>query len=171
VSPGPVRTMGVLATLRRHAIVALVVVLSWPVLELAVLIQLSHVIGSGPTVLAMLATSLFGTWWLWVELRSVGRALRRRAARQGSADGQGSAAEVSGRDPLDQILVLLGCAALAFPGFVSDLFGVLLLVPITRGLVRRTITRGTAARWTGAVPRVIKGQVVGEQPPGEKPTE
>ncbi len=81
-----------------------------------------------------------------------------------------------GREVADGALVVLGGAFLLAPGFVTDLVGVLCLVPATRGLIRRLLTAAVTARVRGPAgpggrdgrPEhpVIDGDVVDPERPG-----
>src|SRR5688572_11822910 len=93
-----------------------------PILELYVLIQVGQVIGVGPTLLLLIGVSIAGTMLL---------------KREGTATwGRLQAALSAGRMPTDEVtdgaLILLGGALLLTPGFVTDVFGLMLLVPVTR---------------------------------------
>ena len=50
------------------------------------------------------------------------------------------------REVLDGVLVIFGGAFLLTPGFVTDVFGVLFLLPPTRALIRRLLVRGALGR-------------------------
>jgi len=73
-------------------------------------------------------------------LRSQGRAVWRRF-RQASGRGQ-----VPHREVMDGALVILGGALLLTPGFITDIVGLLLLIPPTRAVARRILTRALARR-------------------------
>jgi UPF0716 protein FxsA len=114
-----------------HALaVAGLVALFTVVLEVAVLIGVTHLLGGALwTVLLVLATSLIGV----ILLRREGiRAWRRfrAAAREGRAPGE----EVS-----NGLVGLLGAVLLAVPGFLTDLVGLALLVPPVRELARSRV--------------------------------
>ncbi|MGH3420852.1 MAG: FxsA family protein, partial [Streptosporangiaceae bacterium] len=70
------------------------------------------------------------------------------------------------RELLDGMLITAAGVLVVVPGFVSDLFGLLLLLPPTRALVRRRILRSasrhTPARY--APGEVVEGEVVDEPP-------
>jgi UPF0716 protein FxsA len=78
-------------------------------------------------------------------MRSQGRATWRRfnEALQG---GRVPATEV-----LDGGLVIFGGALLLSPGFITDLLGLLLLLPPTRAVVRRLLVRRFALRMVSSV--------------------
>jgi len=102
-----------------------------PLAELAVIIQVGQLIGVWWTIGLLLADSLLGSWLL----RHQGRAAWRRfneALRAG---------RVPTREVLDGTLVIFGGALLLTPGFITDVFGAILLIPPTRALVRSVLTR------------------------------
>ena len=60
-------------------------------------------------------------------------------------------------------MILLAGVLLAFPGFVTDLVAVLLLVPVSRPLVRRPLERAlarVAVVMPGGERPVVRGEVV-----------
>jgi UPF0716 protein FxsA len=110
-----------------------------PLVELYVIIQVGQAIGALPTIALLIAASVIGS----LLLRSQGRAAWRRF----------QAAVQAGRPParevLDGVLVIFGGTLLLTPGFVSDILGVLLLIPFTRAVFRRVLV----ARF---VPRMVR---------------
>jgi len=107
-----------------------------PLAELYVIIQVGGAIGIIPTLLLLLADSIIGT----LLLRSQGRAVWRRFT---AAAGGG---RVPHREALDGALVIFGGALLLTPGFLTDIVGVLLLLPPSRALARRVVQRLIARR-------------------------
>src|ERR687884_523552 len=93
-----------------------------PIVELFVIIQVGEAIGVLPTIALLIADSVLGS----MLMRSQGRAAWRRF----------NAALTEGRMPhrevLDGVLVIFGGALLLTPGFLSDILGLLLLLPPTR---------------------------------------
>ena len=100
-----------------------------PLAELYVIIQVGGAIGIGWTLLLLLADSILGT----VLLRSQSRTVWRRF-NAALAEGR-----MPHREVLDGALVILGGAFLLTPGFITDVFGVLLLLPPTRAIGRALI--------------------------------
>jgi UPF0716 protein FxsA len=100
-----------------------------PLAELFVLIEVGGQIGALPTVAILVADSVLGA----LLLRSQGRVAWRRF-NQALAAGRPPAREV-----LDGGLIIFGGAFLITPGFLTDLAGLVLLVPPTRALVRRAL--------------------------------
>jgi UPF0716 protein FxsA len=100
-----------------------------PIAELYVIIQVGQAIGAVPTIAILILDSLIGAW-LW---RHQGRAAWRRfndALQEG---------RVPAREVLDGTLVIFGGTLLITPGFISDVVGILLLLPPTRAVVRRML--------------------------------
>jgi UPF0716 protein FxsA len=111
------------------ALIALFVLL--PLAELYVLFKVGDSIGWLPTLAILAADSILGAWLM----RSQGRAVWRRfqATMQ---EGR-----MPHREVLDGVLVIFGGAFLITPGFLTDVVGILLLLPPTRSLFRRFLVR------------------------------
>ncbi len=109
-----------------------------PLADLVLLLRIGGVLGFWPTVGIVLATGFAGAALArWQGLRTLARI-------QGElADGR-----MPGDDLADGALILLAAALLVTPGFLTDLLGVFLLIPVTRrlfrGALRRYFTRRTA---------------------------
>src|ERR1700709_2825729 len=107
-----------------------------PIAELYVIIQVGEAIGVWPTLLLLLLDAIVGSWLLKHE----GRAAWRRF-NQALAEKRVPAAGVA-----DGFLVILGGALLIAPGFITDIFGILFLIPPTRALARKVLYRFTVGR-------------------------
>ena len=107
------------------ALIAIFVVV--PLAELYVIFQVGDILGWAPTLAILVADSLLGTWLL----KSQGRAVWPRF-NETLAQGR-----VPHREIVDGVLVIFGGAFLITPGFLTDVIGVLLLLPPTRALFRR----------------------------------
>jgi UPF0716 protein FxsA len=102
-----------------------------PLAELAVLIAVGNWIGLVPTLVLLLAVSVAGAWLAKRE----GLAAWRRF-QLALTEGRMPSVEVA-----DGAMILLAGALLLTPGFLSDVIGVLLLLPPTRALARRVAPR------------------------------
>jgi UPF0716 protein FxsA len=131
-----------------------------PVLEIWVLIEVGQVIGAWWTVALLLADAALGTWLVRREGRRTWRALRERV----------NGGRLPDRELADAGLVLVGGTLLVTPGFLTDLVGVFLVLPLTRPLARRLLAWFVARRFVAltreagtqpgrADPRVIPGEV------------
>jgi UPF0716 protein FxsA len=80
-------------------------------------------------------------------MRHQGRAAWRRfnEAVQGG--------RVPAREVVDGALVIFGGALLLTPGFLTDVLGLILLLPPTRAVVRRVLTRRLAHRMVASATR------------------
>lgn len=107
-----------------------------PIAEIYVIIQVGEAIGAVPTILILIADSVIGSM-LW---RSQGRRVWARF-RQTVEGGS-----IPHREVLDGVLVIFGGALLVTPGFISDVLGIVLLLPPTRALVRRLLVRRLGKR-------------------------
>ena len=114
-----------------------------PIAELAILIQIGQAIGVWWTIAILIAVSVIGS----LLMRSQGRATWRRF-NEALQSGRVPAAEV-----LDGGLVIFGGACLLTPGFISDIFGLLLLLPPTRAVLRKVLVRRFALRMVGGMTR------------------
>lgn len=134
-----------------------------PLAEIYVLIQVGQVIGVWWTLVLLLADSILGSWLIKREGGRAWRALNDALAR-----GQMPAKEIA-----DGALILVGGTLMLSPGFVTDLAGILLILPFTRPLVRGVLTRVLARRMTviGDV-AAMTGQnpFAARQRPGPDPT-
>lgn len=106
-------------------------VLLYLVVEIVALVALASWIGVGWTLLVLLAGSVLG---LWLARREGLRALRAMA--EAARDHRVAHAELT-----DGLLVAAGGLLLVVPGLVTDVAGLLLLLPPTRSLVRRRMVR------------------------------
>jgi UPF0716 protein FxsA len=107
-----------------------------PLVEIYVLIQVGQVIGPWWTILLLILDSLFGTWLI---RREGGRAWL--ALRLALESGRMPARELA-----DGALILVGGTLMLTPGFVTDAFGILLILPFTRPTARRLLTKLVSRR-------------------------
>jgi UPF0716 protein FxsA len=114
----------------------LLLLICWPIAEIFVAIEAAQAIGVLLTVLLLVISWPLGVWLV----RAEGRAAWRRLSAAVSA-GRPPAREV-----LDGALVMAGGALLIVPGFITDVLGLLLLLPPTRSLARRGIVRNFHSR-------------------------
>src|SRR5215216_5995189 len=107
-----------------------------PIAELAVIIQVGQAIGVWWTIGLLIVDSILGS----MLMRHQGRTAWRRfnEAVQG--------ARVPAREVLDGALVIFGGALLLTPGFLTDILGLVLLIPPSRALVRRILARRLTLR-------------------------
>lgn len=102
-----------------------------PIAELYVIIKVGEAIGILPTLAILIADALLGS----MLLRQQGRAAWRRF-NAAIAEGR-----FPGREAADGVMIAVGGTLLLTPGFITDVFGLLLLIPPTRALVRHGLFR------------------------------
>ncbi|WZL72097.1 FxsA family protein [Clostridiaceae bacterium 35-E11] len=97
-----------------------------PVVELALLFQLNNYIGLGYTLGIVLFTGIFGAYLA----KSQGRQILSRIKYE-MQEGR-----MPGEELINGLCVLLGGAMLLTPGIITDTFGFVLVIPITREAVK-----------------------------------
>jgi UPF0716 protein FxsA len=100
-----------------------------PLAELYVILKVGDAIGAVWTIALLAADSVLGS----LLLRAQGRSVWRRF-NVAVAEGK-----MPHREVIDGVLVIFGGAFLITPGFITDVVGLLLLVPPTRAVVRRLL--------------------------------
>ena len=128
-----------------------------PILEIYVIIRVGQVIGAWWTVLLLVADSIVGGWLIRREGRRAWLALTTALQF-----GRMPATELA-----DGALILVGGTLMLSPGFVTDAVGILLILPFTRPIARRLLTRVVArrllearGRGTGPPGPVVRGEVI-----------
>jgi UPF0716 protein FxsA len=116
------------------ALLALFIVV--PLAELYVILKVGDAIGALPTIALLAADSVLGSLLLRAQGRSVWRRFNETMA----------AGRVPHRELLDGVLVVFGGAFLITPGFLTDIVGLLLLLPPTRSVIRGIVARRLGRR-------------------------
>lgn len=110
-----------------------------PLIEMIILIKLGEVIGFWPTLGLVVVTGVVGA-----SLARVQGFLVYRRIQTELQMGRMPAAEM-----LDGLLVLIGGIVLLTPGLLTDIFGLLLMVPVVRRALRDVLRK----RFEGMVTR------------------
>lgn len=143
-----------------------------PLAEIYVLIQVGQVIGPWWTILLLIVDSIIGGWLI-----------RREGARAWKAlNGAIGSGRMPAKELADGALILIGGTLMLSPGFVTDAFGILLILPVTRplfrGLLTGFVTRRVVMTATGGTVRgpgrpggpagpegpVVRGDVIDDPP-------
>jgi UPF0716 protein FxsA len=106
-----------------------------PIVELYIIIQVGQAIGIVPTLALLLADALLGS----LLLKHQGRGAWQRFNR--ALDER----RFPGKEVADGLLIAIGGTLLLAPGFLTDIAGVILLVPPTRAIVRKLL-KGVVGR-------------------------
>ncbi|MEV4677214.1 MULTISPECIES: FxsA family protein [Actinomadura] len=118
-------------------------ILAVPVLEILVILQVGAAIGGWATAGLLVAEAVLGAW------------LVRREGRRawGALNDTLRSGVLQDRELGDAALVMAGGMLLLFPGFLTDVPGLLLVLPFTRPLARRALSRFAERRMRAAEER------------------
>lgn len=108
--------------------VAFVVV---PLVEIWAILQVGQLVGPWWTIVLLVLDSMLGAWLI---KREGGRAWI--ALREALQSGRMPAREIA-----DGALILIGGTLMLSPGFVLDIAGIVLILPFTRPVARRLLTK------------------------------
>lgn len=121
-----------------------ILLLTWPLAEIATFVVVGSKIGALATVALVVATSVLGA--ILLRIQGFGALSRIRAAME--------TGDSPGRDLVHGLMIMVAGVLLLLPGFITDLFGILLFLPPVREfawrLVRhRIVVVETQAAWHG----------------------
>ncbi len=102
-----------------------------PIVELYIIVQVASSVGIFETIGLLILVSVVGAWLV----RSQGLTVL------GRVQGQLAMGNVPGKEMVDGLLILFAGALMLTPGFMTDAFGMLLLIPPTRAVVRTILVR------------------------------
>jgi len=102
-----------------------------PALELYILLKVGSYIGAFNTVLLIIVTGVYGAYWARLE------GLRTWFNFQKDLNN----GLVPTDKILDGLLILIGGALLITPGLITDVVGLLLIIPLTRILIKAWLAR------------------------------
>ena len=124
-------------------LLALIAVLLFvmPLLEITAVIAVGQLIGVWPTITLLVLESALGAW---IVRREGGRAWE--ALVTALQTGRMPSRELS-----DAALILVGGVLLLTPGFVTDILGFLVVLPVTRPVTRRLLERAVPRRLLGGI--------------------
>ena len=108
--------------------------LVWPLAEIWLLIKVGQEAGAMNTVLLIIATAALGLLLVQLEWRRLSLSLHNRLREGKEALGP----------LLETAAVGLAGILLFIPGFLSDFFGVLLLLPLTRKILVAPLKKNTS---------------------------
>ncbi|MBI4666481.1 MAG: FxsA family protein [Nitrospinae bacterium] len=112
-----------------------------PIIELWLIIKIGQRIGALDTVALLLISGALGAWFA----RQQGLKTLKEFFMATQA-GQVPASQL-----LDGALIILGGALMVAPGFMTDIFGLFLVIPWTRALIRPLFLRWVTRQMKGAV--------------------
>jgi UPF0716 protein FxsA len=116
--------------------VLLVAMVALPFLEIYLIVQVGQLIGVWWTLAILVGEALLGAWPMRREGTRAWKALN-----EAFASGKMPTGELA-----DTALILVGGVLLVMPGFITDVFGLLFLLPFTRPLARKVLAYAVARR-------------------------
>lgn len=120
-----------------------------PIVELYVIVQVTHTVGVPETILLLIGISVVGAWLA----KAAGISVLNRI------QGTIRAGRVPSGELIDGGLVLFAGALMLTPGFLSDGLALLLLLPPTRAMARQVILRKIRAG--GGMVNIVVGDRFG----------
>src|SRR5919201_1265395 len=124
-----------------------------PIVEIYVIIQVGQAIGALWTIALLIADSIIGARLLRWQGRTAWRRFQEAVA----------AGRMPHNEVIDGVMIVVGGTLLLTPGFITDVFGLVLLLPPTRAVIRRVVARSIRRR--GAMSRVV----IRTRPPSQSP--
>jgi UPF0716 protein FxsA len=109
-----------------------------PIAELYVIIKVGEAIGVLPTLALLFLDAILGSLLLRHQGRSAWRRFNQALSER----------RFPGKEVADGVLIVLGGSLLLAPGFITDIVGVLFLIPPTRAIARSLLKRFTVGRFT-----------------------
>ena len=141
----------------------MVAMVALPILEVYLIVQVAQIIGGWWTLAILVGEALLGAWLM-----------RREGARAWKALNESFASwKLPSGELADTALILVGGVLLVLPGFVTDVFGLLFLLPFTRPLARKVLAffvarrmsrLGVSATYLRRTGTVIEGETVPNPP-------
>ena len=145
--------------------------LTVPVIEVWLLVSVGQRIGALATLAILVLQAILGGWLMRREGAKAWRALNESV----------SSGRLPGGELLDPVLIMVGGVLVMLPGFFTDIFGLVFLLPfprpLARGLLQLFIARRAARsgidlnlmRVRVQPDTVIRGETVPDEPAGDAP--
>ncbi|MFL2859557.1 MAG: FxsA family protein [Pontiellaceae bacterium] len=107
----------------------LLIFITIPIIEIAVLLKLDNAIGLGQTIFLIFVTGIIGAWLVRQQGISIIFQIRKELTN----------GKIPAKQMIDGVMVLIAGAVLITPGLITDIVGFLLLIPYTRNFIRKWI--------------------------------
>jgi UPF0716 protein FxsA len=129
-----------------------------PVIELALLLEVGDRIGFWPTIALIVATGVAGSLLMRYQGMAVWGRFNRRLAQGG----------LPGKELADGVIILVAGAFLLTPGVLTDVVGLVGLIPLTRAPLRNYLMKRVRRKMDDGTVRMQFGGfgVGGPHPPG-----
>lgn len=107
----------------------LLIFITIPILEIAVLLKLDETIGLGQTIFLIFITGIIGAWLVRQQGISIIFQIKKELTN----------GNIPAKQMIDGVMILIAGAVLITPGLITDVVGFLLLIPFTRNFIRKWI--------------------------------
>ncbi len=139
-----------------------------PIIEIALLLRAGEAFGWWPTLLFVIATAILGS----SMLRQQGLATLNKARSRVDSG------EMPAQQLLEGVFIMIGGVLLLTPGLITDLFGFLCLIPVTRQWLATQLSKRAFVGFSAGMPggaaghsgqaREASGKVTRRSSAGEK---
>lgn len=102
-----------------------------PIIEIALLVKVGGIIGGWNTIGIVLLTAFIGAYFVRREGVSTLQTAQLKMQR----------GEMPGKELVDGLMLAVAGVLMVTPGFITDIFGILLVVPGTRHIIAAFVTK------------------------------
>ncbi len=123
-----------------------------PALEIYVFIKVGNVFGAVSTILLIISTAVMGVYFAKLEgLNTLRSGLKNVYNKKSPANEIMSGASIA-----------FGAMLLIIPGFITDVFGLLLIIPFTRNFLIKFMIKNNNIK-KGKMDEVIEAEIIDEK--------
>ena len=123
-----------------------------PALEIYVFIKVGNVFGAVSTILLIISTAVMGVYFAKLEgLNTLRSGLKNAYNKKSPANEIMSGASIA-----------FGAMLLIIPGFITDVFGLLLIIPFTRNFLIKFMIKNNNIK-KGKMDEVIEAEIIDEK--------
>lgn len=130
-----------------------------PIIEIALLIKVGGIIGGWNTVAIVLLTAFIGAYFVKREGLQTMQTAQEKMQR----------GEMPGKELVDGLMLAVAGVLMVTPGFITDIFGILLVLPGTRHVIARFVSKHMQMRVVTAGGFQQQSPFAGQQSPFEQP--
>ena len=123
-----------------------------PALEIYVFIKVGNVFGAVSTILLIISTAVMGVYFAKLEGLNTLRSGLKNVYNK--------------KSPVNEIMsgasIAFGAMLLIIPGFITDVFGLLLIIPFTRNFLIKFMIKNNNVK-KGKMDEVIEAEIIDEK--------
>lgn len=125
-----------------------------PIIEISLLIQVGGAIGGWNTIAIVIVTAFLGAHFVRREGLSTLQSAQRKMQQN----------QLPGNEMIDGLMLVVAGVLLVTPGFITDIFGFLLVLPGSRHLIRKLVVKHMKVRVVTASNQQFYGQSTHRDP-------